>query len=80
MSFDPETSVPLPWREGIKPARHRKPACSGEAGGGRGNTPTLILPRRGGGDYGVLGWTVINSSGNGMRMQLLSVVLSNIDL
>jgi hypothetical protein len=30
MSFDPETSVPLPWREGIK---------------GRGNTPTLILPR-----------------------------------
>jgi len=31
------TSLPLPWREGIK---------------GRGNTPTLVLPRQGGGELG----------------------------
>ncbi len=53
------TPLPLPWREGIKPARHRPPeADSGEAGGGRGITPTFILPRQGGGEYSISGWAL----------------------
>jgi len=32
------------------------------------------------GDFGVYGWTPLNSSGNAMRIQLLSEVFYSIDL